>query len=651
MAKPTFYITTPIYYPSDRLHIGHAYTTVATDTLCRWKRLDGYDVFFLTGTDEHGQKIQRRAEKVGKSPQEFVDSIVVTIEDLWDVLKIQYDDFIRTTEDRHVTRVQQIFEKIYRKGDIYKAEYEGWYCADCEAYFTETQYKDLGGRCPDHDRPLERLREESYFFRLSKYSQRLLEHIEKNPDFIQPESRRNEMVSFIKSGLEDLCVSRTTFSWGVPVTFDPKHVVYVWFDALTNYITALGYPDGELYKRYWPADVHLMGKEIVRFHSIIWPIILMALGEPLPKKVYGHGWLILESGKMSKTKGNVVDPVLLVGKYGLDAVRYFLLREIPFGSDGVYSEDALVARINADLANDLGNLLNRTLTVFERSTGGRIPAPGTLEPQDEALKRQALGLVSEVRGLLDQLDISSAVAAIFKVVGAANKYIDENAPWSLAKQGKTERLGTVLYVLAEVLRVLATILQPFLIEASGRMWSQLGLGESIPGQAWADLDRWGVVRPGTQVKKGSPLFPRIDTREPRVGAPEEKAPVPEEAGPPAAAEEASKVAEPGEISIDAFQQVDLRTAKIVAAGRVEGTEKLLKLLIDIGTEQREIVSGIADYYEPESLVGKTIVVIVNLRPAKIRGVESRGMLLAATRDERLVLLTSDNDIPPGSKIS
>ncbi|MDP2858579.1 MAG: methionine--tRNA ligase [Bacillota bacterium] len=650
MAKPTFYITTPIYYPSDRLHIGHAYTTVATDTLCRWKRLDGYDVFFLTGTDEHGQKMQRRAEKAGKSPQEFVDSIVVTIRDLWDVLKIQYDDFIRTTEDRHVARVKQIFEKIYKKGDIYKAEYEGWYCADCEAYFTETQHKDLDGRCPDHDRPLERLREESYFFKLSKYSQRLLEHIDKNPDFIQPESRRNEMVSFIKSGLDDLCVSRTTFSWGVPVDFDPKHVVYVWFDALTNYITALGYPDGDLYKKYWPADVHLMGKEIVRFHSIIWPIILMALDEPLPKKVYGHGWLILESGKMSKTKGNVVDPVHLVAKYGLDAVRYFLLREIPFGSDGVYSEEALVARINADLANDLGNLLNRTLTVFERSSGGLVPAPGRLGTQDEALKRQALALAGEVRGLVDRLEISNAVAATFKVVSAANKYIDEQAPWSLAKQGKTERLGTVLYVLAEVLRILATILQPFLIEGAGKMWSQLGLGDSIPGSAWADLDRWGVVRPGTQVKKGRPLFPRIDTKEALDGTPQAPAKVAATPVSPVA-EEAPQVEEPTDISIEAFQQVDLRTAKIVAAEQVKGTQKLLRLVVDIGSEQREIVSGIADYYTPESLVGKTIIVIVNLKPAKIRGVESRGMLLAATRDERLVLLTSDNDIPPGSKIS
>jgi methionyl-tRNA synthetase len=658
VTKPTFYITTPIYYPSDRLHIGHAYTTVATDTLCRWKRLDGFDVFFLTGTDEHGQKIQRRAEKAHKAPQQFVDDIVATIRELWKVLHIEYDDFIRTTEDRHVRRVQEIFERIYRKGDIYKGEYEGWYCADCEAYYTDTQYKDLGGRCPDHDRPLERLREESYFFKLSKYTDRLLKHIEENPGFIQPESRRNEMIRFIKSGLEDLCVSRTTFSWGVPVGFDPKHVVYVWFDALTNYVTALGWPDDPLYKKYWPADVHLMGKEIVRFHSIIWPIILMALGEPLPKKVYGHGWLVLESGKMSKTRGNVVDPVVLVGKYGLDPVRYFLLREVPFGSDGVYSEDSLVARINADLANDLGNLLHRTLTVIERSSDRKVPSPGRLTAEDGALKAQALALKPEVRALIDKLEISGAVAAVWKIVDRANKYIDDQAPWSLARQGKTERLGTVLYTLAEVLRILATILQPFLIEASHRIWQQLGLGDRIPETAWADLSRWGVTRPGTEVKKGNPLFPRIDTRERDQEQGFASLPAEPRTDETARGTQAQAATEPGagtpvgqEISIDAFKQVDLRTARVVAADKVKGTSKLLKLTIDTGGETREIVSGIAEQYSPESLVGKTIVVVMNLKPARIRGVDSRGMLLAASQGDDLVLVTTDSDIPPGSRVS
>ncbi len=639
MAKQTFYITTPIYYPSDNLHIGHAYTTVATDTLCRFKRLDGCSVYFLTGTDEHGQKIERRAQKAGKTPQRFVDDVVKGIKDLWETLEITYDDFIRTTEDRHKQRVQKIFETIYNNGDIYKAEYEGWYCADCEAYFTETQYKDLGGRCHDHDKPLERLREESYFFKLSKYADRLLEHIEKNPEFIQPETRKNEMVNFIKSGLEDLCVSRTTFSWGIQVPFDPNHVVYVWFDALSNYITALGYPDGELYTKFWPADVHLMGKEIVRFHAVIWPIILMALGEPLPKKVYGHGWLILESGKMSKTRGNVVDPNVLVKRYGLDAVRYFLLREIAFGQDGVYSEEALVARLNADLANDLGNLLHRTLAVIQRFSGGKVPQPAELSAADLAIKRSALELKSNVSDLLDRLEVSSACINIWKLIGHANKYIDEQAPWALAKQANTERLNTVLYTLVEVLRILAVLLQPFLIHASHKIWAQLGLGETIPELAWGDLENWDVTPPGTVVQKGEPLFPRVDFDE--ILEQQDKEQPSAKPG----------VLETSEIGIEQFKQLDLRVAVVVAAEPVKGTDKLLKISVDIGDETREIVSGIRDQYTPESLIGKKIIVITNLKPARIRGIESRGMLLAASCGDHLVLLTTDGEIPAGSRIS
>ncbi len=514
-ARGKFYVTTPIYYPSASLHIGHAYTTVAADVLARFHRLRGEDVFFLTGTDEHGQKIQRKAEAAGKHPREFVDGIVAGIKHLWERLRISYDDFIRTTEERHKGVVQRIFERLRERGDIYKAEYEGWYCTDCESFYTETQYQDFpGGRCPDHDKPLERLREESYFFRMSRYADALLRHIEENPDFIQPPSRRNEMVNFIKQGLEDLCVSRTSFDWGVRVPFDPRHVVYVWVDALSNYISAIGYlsDDPKLrqrFERYWPADVHLVGKEIVRFHTVIWPILLMALELPLPRRVFGHGWLVLESGKMSKARGNVIDPHALMDRYGVDAVRYFLVREIPFGADGFYSEEALVARYNADLANDLGNLLSRSTAMVERFLGGIVPDPAEAE-DDGVLRGAAEEAARAVEEHMERLELSDAAAAVLRLAQRANKYIDETAPWELARDPlRLRRLGGVLYSLLEAQRVAAVLLTPFLVEAPEKIWHQLGLDGDVRAARWPEDLAWGGLSGGARVRRGAPLFPRV----------------------------------------------------------------------------------------------------------------------------------------------
>ncbi|MDQ7794414.1 MAG: methionine--tRNA ligase [bacterium] len=503
----TFYVTTPIYYPDSDLHIGHAYTTVAADAIARWHRLHGAKTFFLTGTDEHAQKIERRARERGQEPAEFVAEMAARIRRLWDRLEIDYDDFIRTSEPRHQRVVQEIFERVYRQGDIYKAHYRGWYCTPCETFWLERRLEE--GCCPDCRRQVEFLEEEAYFFRLSGYAGRLLEHIEANPDFIQPPSRRNEMVSFIRGGLEDLCVSRTTLTWGVPVPFDPRHVVYVWFDALTNYLSALGYgsadpADQERYETFWPADLHLVGKEIVRFHAIIWPIILMAAGIPLPRKVYGHGWLILKEGKISKSTGNVIDPLVLVDRYGVDAVRYYLLREIPFGADGQYSEEALVARTDADLANDIGNLLSRTTAMIERFTGGRIPPPGT---GDRVLADAAADAREECTRAMDGLQLSVALGAILGAARRGNKYIEEQAPWELAKAGATARLDSVLYDLAELQRVLAVLLKPFLVQASAVIWEQLGVGD-ITVATHQDLE-WGRLVAGTPIKRGKPLFPRI----------------------------------------------------------------------------------------------------------------------------------------------
>ncbi|AEF92951.1 Methionyl-tRNA synthetase [Desulfotomaculum nigrificans CO-1-SRB] len=511
MAKPTFYITTPIYYPSDKLHIGHAYTTVAADAMARFKRLTGYDVWFLTGSDEHGQKIERAAKAQNQTPKEYVDHIVDGFKKLWSRLDVSYNDFIRTTDERHRKVVQQIFQQLYDQGDIYKSEYEGWYCTPCETFFTE--YQLVEGKCPDCQREVEKVREESYFFRQSKYAERWLKFIEENPDFIQPVSRRNEMVSFVKQGLEDLCVSRTTFDWGIPVPFDPKHVVYVWVDALTNYISALGYgsEDDSLYRKFWPADIHLVGKDIVRFHTIIWPIMLMALNLPLPKKVIGHGWLLLDSGKMSKSKGNVVDPHTLVDKYGVDTVRYFLLRELPFGSDGLYSEEALVKRINTDLANDYGNLLSRSATMVQKYQEGVLQAPGPAAGPDAELIDLAINTPKLVAEYMDKSEISNALAAIWQLVGRANKYLEETAPWSLAKAGQPERLNTVLYNVAEVVRFVTIMASPFMPNLPQRVWPQLGIADKPELHTWESL-RWGSLPAGTTVQRGEVLFPRIDLK-------------------------------------------------------------------------------------------------------------------------------------------
>ncbi|HEY8488443.1 MAG TPA: methionine--tRNA ligase [Thermaerobacter sp.] len=661
-----FYITTPIYYPNDRLHIGHTYTTVAADALARYHRLRGDDTWLLTGTDEHGQKIERAARKAGKEPLEYIDPIVAATRQLWQRLHISYDDFIRTTEPRHEARVQQIFQQLYDQGDIYKGVYEGLYCTACEAYYTEAELLD-GQRCPVHEAPVERLQEESYFFRLSKYAQPLLEHIERHPEFIQPPSRRNEVVSFIRQGLQDLSVSRTSFRWGIPVPFDPDHVIYVWIDALANYITALGWPDGELYRRFWPADLHLIGKDILRFHAIIWPALLMALGEPLPRCVYGHGWLLIDGGKIGKSRagGQVIDPVQLIDKYGVDPVRYFLLREVPFGDDGAYSEDALVRRLNTDLANDLGNLAWRTTGMIQRFLDGRIPAPPG-DASDGILAAAARETVARVEQALDRFDLPAALQAIWDLIGRANKYIDEQAPWALRREGRQERLEAVLYDVAETARVVGVLLSPFLVETPARLWHQLGLGSDYRPASWQQGLEWGQLPGGARVVRDQPLFPRIELDEPAPEAPP--------AGPAAQAPEApssgpaaqvAQAPQPGPaaqtpvaggdaaapvITIEEFGRVQLRTARVVHAEKHPRADRLLRLEVDLGGERRQIVAGIAAHYRPEELVGKTIVVVANLKPAVIRGVESQGMVLAAEDGEGLALLTTDRPIAEGSRI-
>jgi len=648
--KKTFYVTTPIYYPSNKLHVGNSYTTVAADAMARFKRLTGYRVWFLTGTDEHGQKIQRQAEAAGKAPADFVDEIVAWIKELWNELDIEFDDFIRTSEPRHKDKVSRIFERYYEQGDIYKGKYEGLYCTPCEAYWTERQLDD--GNCPDCGRKVELIDEEAYFFKMSRYADRLLEHIETHPEFIQPPSRKNEMINnFLKPGLEDLCVSRTSFDWGIPVPFDRDHVIYVWLDALSNYITALGYgEEGSLYDQFWPADVQLIGKDILRFHTIYWPIFLMALGEPLPKTVFGHGWLMLQEGKMSKSKGNAIDPMVLAGRYSSDALRYFLLREIPFGQDGVFSLEAFITRINNDLANDLGNLVSRTLTMAERYFDGVLPEPSAGDrATDHELSRTALNTPGAVEAAMDQMKISDALAELWLLVRQSNKYIDDNMPWSLAKDpANRERLGTVIYNLIESIRFIGVMLKPYMPRTPESIWEQLNIKADKDLQEWESLAGWGRIKPGTVVKRGDDLFPRLnlqaEIRAMRADKPAEETAVDQSAP----AEEQA-----GLINLEQFQQVDLRVAEISDAERVPKSDKLLKLEVDLGEEtKRQVAAGLAEYYQPEELIGKQVIFVANLKPVKLRGILSQGMLLAAVSADGVPVLTAvDRKIAPGSRVS
>ena len=648
MTKPSFYITTPIYYPSDNLHIGHAYCTTIADSIARYRRAAGYDVFFLTGSDEHGQKIQRKAEEKGVTPLQYVDAIVANFKLLWEKLGISNDDFVRTSEKRHEKVVQEIMQKIYDQGDIYKKNYEGLYCVPCESYWLERQLVD--GKCPDCGRPVEKMKEESYFFKLSKYQDQLLEYIEQNPDFIQPVSRRNEMINFIKQGLEDLCITRTTFDWGIKVPFDDKHVVYVWFDALLNYFTGVGYgADEEKFKKFWPASLHLVGKEIVRFHTIIWPIMLMAMGAELPKQVYGHGWLVVEGDKMSKSKGNVIDPLSLIDEFGADAIRYFLLREINLGSDGNFSRDALITRINADLANDLGNLLHRTVSMIEKYHGGKIHKTAVADELDADLISLAAQTVESYQYAMDNMEINTAIKSVWSLISRTNKYIDETGPWLLAKdEAKAARLQAVMYNLAEVLRIVAILIAPFVPHTSPKIYKQLGL--AAPAEFLLADAVWGGLPDGTMVQKGEPIYPRIEINEEgvTVAAATKKTAV--TAAPQKEKVEPTAQEQKEEIAIEDFAKIDLRVATILTAERVPKTDKLMKLSVKIGEEERTIVSGIAQHYTEEQLVGRNVIVIANLKAAKLRGIESRGMLLAASDSEGNLVLANAPNIASGSKV-
>ena len=652
--KKKFYITTPIYYPSDKLHIGHTYCTVAADAMARYKRLQGYDVMFLTGADEHGQKIEDKAAAAGITPQQFVDNIVTGdkgILDLWKLMNISNDRFIRTTDDYHVKSIQKIFKKMHDKGDIYKGKYVGKYCKPCESFWTESQLVD--GKCPDCGREVMDAEEEAYFFRLSKYADRV-RHLLEDTDFLQPRSRVNEMVNnFIKPGLEDLCVSRTSFSWGIPVDFDPGHVVYVWVDALFNYTTALGFMNDRYhdYDKYWPADVHFVGKEIVRFHSIIWPAMLMSMGMPLPKKVYGHGWLLLDGGKMSKSKGNVVDPYLLAEKFGTDALRFFLLRTFPFGSDGNFSNEALINTINVDLANDLGNLVSRTTAMVGKYFGGKLPEARQADALDDDLLAQAKGLRDRYEAAMERYAFQDALAEVFKVVARANKYIDETAPWALAKDmdANGARLATVMYNLLETTRICGVLLTPFMPESMTKLFAQIGADEA--GQTWESAAAWGALSQTASVTKGENLFPRVDAEQ-AIAELE------------AAAEAAKKAALPAvevepqteeKVDFDTFCKSDFRVVKVKDCQPVKKSNKLLCFTLDDGTgTDRQILSGIAAYYKPEELIGKSLVAIVNLPPRKMMGKESNGMLISAVHtehgEEKLHLIMVDDAIPAGAKL-
>lgn len=656
MKDKTFYITTPIYYPSGKLHIGHSYTTVAADAMARYKRMQGFDTMFLTGTDEHGLKIEQKAAAKGVTPKEYVDEIVAGIKELWKLLNISNDKFIRTTDDYHEKAVQKIFEKLYKQGDIYKGHYEGHYCTPCEAFWTETQLKD--GKCPDCGGEVHLAKEEAYFFKLSKYADRLVEYYEAHPDFIQPISRKNEMINnFIKPGLEDLCVSRTSFTWGIPVTFDKGHIVYVWMDALSNYITALGAfsDDDSNFKKYWPADVHLVGKEIVRFHTIIWPAILMALDLPLPKQVYGHGWLLLEGGKMSKSKGNVVDPVVLCDRYGVDAIRYFLLREVPFGADGVFTNEALISRINSDLANDLGNLLSRTSSMVGKYFGGKLPEAQAAGDFDDSLTELAGETKALVEASMDAMQFSTALTDLWKFVSRTNKYIDETAPWVLAKdEGNAPRLGRVMYNLCEALRHISVMLAPFLPDTSDKIAAVLGLSDGQ--RTWQSLEKWGGLCATAEIGKTEPIFPRIDAAKElaELEAAEAKTKAEAKAANEGKTAEDKKtkenVAALSEISIEDFAKIELRVAKVTACEPIKKAKKLLKLTLDDGSgKERTVASGIAAYYAPDDLVGRNIIVVANLKPATLCGVESCGMILAADSGDGVKVIFAD-DVEIGSKV-